>query len=138
MRHNSCIFSVTLAIMLASGRAQCLIEDPTVVGREVGTPFSNRKGIEDLGDGYIFHSFETCENGSGDMIGMHFFLVSKTDENDIVPLLPIGDMSGICRSLVLQGPLDMIKASYSQNDGAVNAVKYFRNGNSITYGTLLK
>ena len=83
-----------------------------MVGREVGTPFSNRVEIEAL-DGYIFHSFETCENGSGDMVGMQYFLVSMTDENDVVPLSPIGEMSGICRSLVLAGPLDKFKASYS-------------------------
>ena len=112
MRHTSRILTATLAIILKSGSAQCLVEDPTVVGREVGTPFSNREEIEAL-DGYIFHSFETCENGSGDMIGMQYFLVSKTDENDIVPLSHIGEMSGICRSLVLEGPLDKIQASYS-------------------------
>ena len=113
-----------------------MVEDPAYVGRQVGTPFSNKEEIEGL-EGYVFHSFETCENGSGDMIGIQYTLVSKTDQNDIVPLSPMGNMSGICRSLILEGPLEKIKASYSSNDKAVNAIKYYRGDASITYGTLL-
>ena len=136
IRHISLFIRVALAIILRSGRAQCLIEDPTVVGQEIGTPFSNRDEIEAL-DGYIFHSFETCENDSGDMIGMQYSLVSKTDETDIVPLSSIGEMRGSCRSFELEGPLDMIKASYSLDDGVVNAVEHFKNGNSVSAGILL-
>ena len=47
-------------------------------------------------------------------------------------------MRGECRSLTLEGPVSMIKASYSSASQSVNAIKYFRDDSSVTFGTLLE
>lgn len=39
--------------------------------------------------------------------------------------------------LTLSGPIEKIRASYSQSEDGVSAVKYYKGGNSKTYGTLL-
>ena len=46
-------------------------------------------------------------------------------------------MIGNCKILTLLGPIESIKASYSNNQEAVTAVKFYRASASKTYGTLL-
>ena len=51
-----------------------------------------------------------------------------------IELTPIGDLSGNCKGLRLNGAIDSIQAS---NDGtAVTAIKYFKGTSSVSYGTL--
>ena len=64
--------------------------------------------------------------------------MSKNDQTDIVPLEPIGEMQGECRLLILEGPVSMIKASFSSKSQSVSAIKYFRDNSSVTFGTLLE
>ena len=42
-----------------------------------------------------------------------------------------------CRTLELSGPIEKIRASWSENDQAVSAIRYFKGRNSLTYGNLL-
>merc|ERR1712151_1328337 len=49
-------------------------------------------------------------------------------------------MTGACRSLALtpSGPIDKIKASYSPNDKAVTAIRFFKKDIYVGFGKLIK
>ena len=46
-------------------------------------------------------------------------------------------MSGNCQTLELSGPIERIKASYSNDKRSVSSVQYYKGGIKKTYGTLL-
>ena len=80
-------------------------------------------------------AFETCEDDNGDMIGSQYTL---SDLNgNTVELDAMGDMSGQCRRLELNGPVDSIIASFSTRTSSVSAIRYIKDPNQVTYGILL-
>ena len=85
------------------------------VGDNQGEKFSNLAQIEELGsDRFTLKAFKTCENGSKNLLGIQFTIVDKDDETNEIELEPIGTISGICRTLTVEGgPIDKIKASYN-------------------------
>ena len=53
-------------------------------------------------------------------------------------LKAIGLMSGTCETIVLDGNVNLVRASYSQsNGGEVTSVKYYKESGVVGYGKLL-
>ena len=46
-------------------------------------------------------------------------------------------MTDTCQTIKISRAIEKIRASYSQNLGAVTSIKYYKGGFSKTYGTLL-
>ena len=88
----------------------------------------------------MIDSFTVCVDRGDDVIGIQFAVKEVSDESNTVDLTPMGSMTGECKTLTLTptGPIDKIKASYSLNDGAVSAVRFYKGDIKKTYGELLK
>ena len=108
-----------------------------MAGIEDGELFSNLAEIEAIGaSSATFQSFTTCIDSDGAMRGTQYTLLSAS--GDQIPLTAIGNMSGTCQTLTLEGsPIEKIRASYAQSQSGVSAIKYYKGGISKTYGTLL-
>ena len=134
-------FIPSLVALVTCTKANCLVE-LYGIGIEEGEKFSNYDQIEAIGsEQYVMKSFNTCEDDREDMVGIQFTLVDKNDDNKVVQLEPMGDVSSglTCRELKLtSGPIPKIQASYSDEDRAVNGIKYFNKANKfVEFGTVL-
>ena len=63
-----------------------------------------------------------CVDPLGNLTGAKY---SLQDENEkVLYLEPIGQMTGECQTLKLDSPLDSVRASYSSADFAVTSVRF--------------
>merc|ERR1712157_547562 len=112
-----------------------------MAGVDNGTIISNYAEIEAAGSSATVHSFETCKDSKGNMVGVQYTL--NAPNGGQVALTPLGDMSAssdcpsCCQRLTLSGPIEKVRASYAPSSSTVSAIKYYKGGNSKTYGTLL-
>ena len=94
----------------------------------------------------------TCEDSTGDLIGIQFTLAIHDDDSPQCPedgdtcfessgtwstvnlMAPIGNLSGTCQTLTLSGQIDAIRAYYNESTRAVKSVQYFKDTTKKTYG----
>ena len=85
------------------------------------------------------HSFTTCVDSHGYVIGLQFSLTSNPysadeDSEAIIELGAIGNMNGDCTTLTLEGGFDKIRA-YESEYGVRN-LRFYREDRAKTYGKL--
>ena len=121
-----------------------MVESDVKCGEDQGDPFSHMEELQALErsgteNDFRLLSFVTCESRGGTKLrGIKFILQSKSDPGNIVELSPIGDMKGDCDTvLIAGGEVKTIRASYSSDDEAVTAIKYYKEDGAKTFGTLL-
>ena len=138
------LYTVIFALFTVTCNAGCLVESEVKCGVEKGDRFSHMdelKALETDGNknDYRLLSFVTCEDERDSKLsGIKFILQSESDSSKIVELSPIGSMKGDCQTMIISGnEIDMIRASYSKGDGAVTAIKYYKEDGAKTFGTLL-
>ena len=120
---------------LATVKAACLSESTNAAGVDDGTIISNLAEIAAYGAaGVSVHSFTTCKDEDGKLVGVQYSLNTDTG---VVDLTAMGDMTQVCQKLTLSGPIEKIRASYAPSDSSVSAIKYYKGGNSKTYGNLI-
>ena len=130
----SLIFAIISSIFYVAVNAECLTESETTTGIEIGTQFSNIAELKELGaQSYRLHSFTTCQDAAGNVIGTQFILKSRYEE-ETIELEAMGDMmTGTCANLILTSPIQEIKASFSWDSGS-GSISYHKDGLKKTYG----
>ena len=51
--------------------------------------------------------------------------------------MAIGVMRGDCETMSLTGPIETVRSSYSETNGAVTSIWYYKGDQKKTFGTLL-
>ena len=135
MGHN-CINLLSFVLFISLCQSACIIksDDYTGLWNPREEELSNQSEIEALGVGdYTLYSLTVCEKNDK-VVGHQYTLVNKSDDSDIVELSAMGRMRGDCQTLILQGPIDKVRASFKDEDDSVSAIKYFRGRTSKQWG----
>ena len=112
-----------LAITVFSAVAKADLCESNYVGVPGDLKFSNLSEINETDyPKYSVYQMTHCVDPLGNLTGAKY---SLQDENEkVLYLEPIGQMTGDCQTLKLDSPLDSVRASYSSGDFAVTSVRF--------------
>ena len=147
--------ALQLICLLTTVHAGCLKQSEVFVGIDEGTQISNLSEIQSINEsGYHLHQMTTCEDSTGDLIGIQFTLAIHDDDSPKCPedgntcfesseswstfklMEPLGNLSGTCQTLTLSGQIDAIRAYYNESTRTVKSVQYFKDTTKKTYGEM--
>ena len=85
------------------------------------------------------YSFTTCTDSDESIKGIQFVLSNGQYSDPTATkfeLDPIGQMTGECNEMLIEGPLSSIRASYAADLKGLNGISYFRGMKKKTYGSI--
>ena len=116
------LLKLVVATEMIPGR--CLVQSDAISGVEQGSVFSNKYEIIGHPSDLWLGSFKHCIDERGNLIGMQYIL--KSEGGTQQSLSAVGKIEGECRDIDIEGDIDRIKVSYSNQYGSVNSIKYYK------------